>query len=356
MLIYYHERSGIMFKVRIGSSKQSKSELLKQLNKYIEEFCKSYYLECERRKNIDGLDDDFIEEIKFLIDKLVSIYELKYPEHIIDILMKDIESRPSTFFEDHLDEVLGRDFGKKQHDIDWINIMNIEDILPSLDHSQRNFLKAPYSYSYQLCYATDNSHFKLKLGDDGRVKFLEISRVPGFEYLSNIDNKVLEVASNANGKTLREVLDELGKVGITGLDEYENISSHLEKWSVFRINFLNLVMIKMLLMGGSRIGGKRAFLFALENKLDISVPLKYGLDSSDPNERYFINEYLNAGGDPDLVCYINFLGGLDTYTETIRKRLQYRDASGKIPYTNEEKQLHSRLVLALTRHPNYKEQ
>lgn len=338
---------------------KSKSEFIKQLNKEIEEFCKDYYNEFE--KTYDVLKDrrnEIINMIKYSIYKLVSIYELKYPEHIIDILMKDVESKPISFDVNHLDSVLGRNFGRDQEDIDWINIMNIEDILPSLDNYQRFFLKAPYSYEYQYFYSKDNSNlqFKLKLNDDGRVKFLEISEFPGLEGWLNIDSKILEIASNASGKTLRDVLDELREVGITGLDEYEKISSYLKRWSIYRNRYLNLVMKQMLLMGGSRIGAKRAFLFALENKLDISFPLKYGLDSSDPNERYFINEYLKEGGDSDLVCYINYMTDSKPTPETIRRRLKYRNTLGKIPYTNEEKQLHSRLVLALTRHPNYKKQ
>lgn len=338
---------------------KSKSEFIKRLNKEIEEFGKDYYTEFEKTYDVlKDRRDEIIDMIKYSIYKLVSIYELKYPEHIIDILMKDVESKPISFLVNHLDSVLGRNFGRDQEDIDWINIMNIEDILPSLDNYQRFFLKAPYSYEYQYFYPKDNSNlqFKLKLSDDGRVIFLEISEFPGLEGWLNIDSKILEIASNASRKPLREVLDELRKIGITGLVEYEEIADYLEKWTIYRNRYLNLVMKQMLLVGGSRIGAKRAFLFALENKLDISVPLKYGLDSSDPNERYFINEYLKEGGDPDLVCYINYMTDSKPTPETIRRRLKYRNTLGKIPYTNEEKQLHSRLVLALTRHPNYKEQ
>lgn len=349
MLIYYHERSGIMY-----------FDIIKfesELNRAIETFCRDYCHDFDKIYEVSRLrEKNIFDSIKFSIYKLVSIYELKYPDHIIDILMKDVESKPISFFVNHLDSVFGRNFGRDQEDIDWINIMNIEDILPSLANYQRFFLKAPYSYEYQYFYPKDNSNlqFKLKLSDDGRVKFLEISEFPGLEGWLDIDSKILEIASNASGKPLREVLDELREVGITGLDEYEKISSYLKRWSIYRNRYLNLVMKQMLLMGGSRIGAKRAFLFALENKLDISVPLKYGLDSSDPKERYFINEYLNAGGDPDLVCYINYMSDSKSIPQTIRECLKFRNASGKIPYTNEEKQLHSRLVLALTRHPNYK--
>ena len=171
-----------------------------------------------------------------------------------------------------------------------------------------------------------------------------------------VDSKIIyeEQSYISNLKHKFKIENYFFKIHQKDLDEYEKISSYLKRWSIYRNRYLNLVMKQMLLMGGSRIGAKRAFLFALENKLDISFPLKYGLDSSDPNERYFINEFLNAGGDPDLVCYINYMTDSKPTPETIRRRLKYRNTLGKIPYTNEEKQLHSRLVLALTRHPNYK--
>ena len=60
-------------------------------------------------------------------------------------------------------------------------------------------------------------------------------------------------------------------------------------------------MYRIIERGGNRFGPRRAFLFAKEFGRNIDVPMMYGVDTSDPGLRYFMNEYLKAGGNPENV-------------------------------------------------------
>lgn len=109
---------------------------------------------------------------------------------------------------------------------------------------------------------------------------------------------------------------------------------------------LDCVMYRIIERGGNRIGSRRAFLFAKEFRRNIDIPMMYAADTSDPNLRGFINEYLKAGGHTDLSCYSNYFGRaseLHPVKEiTVAELLaMYHE------FTEEEKALHARLVNAL---------
>jgi len=65
-------------------------------------------------------------------------------------------------------------------------------------------------------------------------------------------------------------------------------------------------MYRIIERGGNRIGPRRAFMFAKEFNLDINIPMKYGVDHSDPGLYHFISEYIKSGGAKDLVCISNY--------------------------------------------------
>ena len=54
------------------------------------------------------------------------------------------------------------------------------------------------------------------------------------------------------------------------------------------------------------MGPRRAFLFAKEFGRNIDIPMKYGVDYSDPGLRSFILEYIKSGGRKDLKCYVGY--------------------------------------------------
>ena len=73
----------------------------------------------------------------------------------------------------------------------------------------------------------------------------------------------------------------------------------------------------------------------------------YGIDTSDPELRIFINEYLKVGGSTDLICYSDYFSRANKYekvhTTSISEILQSKYPS----YTEEECELQQRLVLIL---------
>lgn len=77
----------------------------------------------------------------------------------------------------------------------------------------------------------------------------------------------------------------------------------------------------------------------------------FGVDYSDPGLRLFVNEYVKAGGNPNLECYMEYffqmpkIDHVDTIAiQQIIKSYGYSTSSF---YTPEEDTLHQRLVDAL---------
>ena len=121
-----------------------------------------------------------------------------------------------------------------------------------------------------------------------------------------------------------------------------------ENWKYQKDEMLNCVMYRIIERGGNRVGPRRAFLFAKEFNRNIDIPMMYAVDMSDPGLREFIVEYIKAGGHTDLECYIDYFSKVyeneEIDTITIRELLlQHKNNE----YTQEENELHSRLVSIL---------
>ena len=118
---------------------------------------------------------------------------------------------------------------------------------------------------------------------------------------------------------------------------------------MLREEILNCAMYRIIERGGNRIGPRRALLFAKEFERDINIPMKYGVDRSDPYLKTFIHKYLDAGGSRNLVCYEDYFYStfrLSTPNCVTIKELLKRE---KPPYyTPQEHELHQRLVDALS--------
>ena len=114
-----------------------------------------------------------------------------------------------------------------------------------------------------------------------------------------------------------------------------------------REEMLNCVMYRIIERGGNRIGPRRALLFAKGFNRNIDIPMKYGVDTKDPDLRWFINEYINLGGNKDLECYRNYFDYKTRHgyinTINISDLLLTKNDNGKY-YTDKEDLLHQRLV------------
>lgn len=105
---------------------------------------------------------------------------------------------------------------------------------------------------------------------------------------------------------------------------------------------LDAVMYRIIERGGNRIGPRRAFLFAREFGRDISIPIVYGVDTSDPGLRQFINAYFKAGGSKDITCFVNYFSraSKNDKVDTISMRDLLRTTPNDCIdfYTSEEKE------------------
>ena len=80
--------------------------------------------------------------------------------------------------------------------------------------------------------------------------------------------------------------EQLKTIGFA-IKDFENKTYQKEE-------MLNCVMYRIIERGGNRIGPRRAFLFAKEFGRNIDIPMIYGVDSSEPGLRNFMNEYINS--------------------------------------------------------------
>ena len=112
-------------------------------------------------------------------------------------------------------------------------------------------------------------------------------------------------------------------------------------------------MYRIIERGGNRIGPRRAFLFAKEFNRNIDIPIKFGIELSDPGLRSFINEYIKLGGNNDLVCYQNYFFRASKYEEcsevTVDEILIIHGCDASKFYSSEEDELHQKLVDVLSK-------
>ncbi len=150
------------------------------------------------------------------------------------------------------------------------------------------------------------------------------------------------------GLHVKRVLGMLKFVGfpLPSDNELEEVICYAENWQTLRNGILDCVMYRIIERGGNRIGPRRGLLYAKEFRRDIHIPMKYGVDTSDPRLRNFIKEYLESGGSKDLICYKDYFSRTDERpvlaTTTISSILD------STKHTEEEKVFHQRLVNALS--------
>lgn len=152
------------------------------------------------------------------------------------------------------------------------------------------------------------------------------------------------------GKNIADVSDLLKNYGCN-LD-YKEIDDAIKNFNnkeFAKEEFLNCVMYRIIERGGNRIGPRRGLLFAKEFKRDIDIPMKYGIDLTDPDLRYFINEYFKAGGKKELDCYLGYFYRSDDSSKF--DIINLKDILKKTKYTEEEHILHQRLADSLNKAP-----
>ena len=75
--------------------------------------------------------------------------------------------------------------------------------------------------------------------------------------------------------------------------------------------------------------------------------MKYGIDLADPDLRNFINDYLKAGGHIDLDCYLGYF--YRSCDNSKFDTIKLNDVLNNLKYTDEEHDLHQKLVDSLNK-------
>ena len=240
-----------------------------------------------------------------LIEKVAVWYELRYPEYEVNRLMPG-SSEERTEINDVMfnnNQYITDTLGNNQNvdALNWPDFYNKEVFIKSLPSDEQfMFQKTNYSSIVHLNNDIPNlAH--LHLTADGIVEMAE-----NFNYLK--ERNTTDLDNYFKGKHIKEVLEYFKSNNITlhPNNAIEDAIKWHDKWVFLKDEFLNCVMYRIIERGGNRIGPRRAFLFAKEFNRNIDIPMMYGVDTSDPGLKLFVDEYIKAGGSKDLVCYENY--------------------------------------------------
>ena len=245
-------------------------------------------------------------EMRDLIEKVAVWYELRYPAYEVNRLMpgsdQEITEVNEVMFNNN--QYINNIHGDNNLDIgtlNWPDFYNKEVFIKSLPSDEQFMFREVYYSSNVTINANVPYLVRLHLTSDGIVDNAE-----NFNYLKE-DNSV-DLDSYFVGKHIKEVLQYLKSNNIS-LNPNNNLEEAIkwhDKWVFLKDEFLNCVMYRIIERGGNRIGPRRAFLFAKEFNRNIDIPMMYGVDTSDPGLKLFVDEYIKAGGSKDLVCYENY--------------------------------------------------
>lgn len=220
-------------------------------------------------------------EFRDLVEKVAVWYELKYPDYDV---VRTIPGLPT--------------------DAGYLNRMDLgnisyDDFVKSLSFRERTLLLPPKFPQDTLWIDKKNSFAHVHVDENGVVEEAE-----GMKSLTK--NKFSD--EFFEGFTVKEVLDILNNhvIDLPGSNELEEAWYDFAREQNIRSILLDCVMYRLIDRGGQFVGPRRGFMFAKEFGKNIDVPMMYGADLVDPYLRYFANEYIKAGGNPDLECAVGY--------------------------------------------------
>lgn len=245
-------------------------------------------------------------KMKRLIEKWAIWYELKYPDYKIT----ENEMKAITGYDTH-------------------------SFISLLPYNERWFLKK-YKYP-EIVYINERDHFHLNR--NGIIKGCDVL-CNDYEY---------EETNIFNGKSLKDASKILmNMININNDSEVFKVLNEKNKRKYLKEEFLDAVMYHIIEHGGETYGPLRGFEFAKEFKRNIEIPLIYGIESNKGYTRNLVNEYIKLGGRTNLECIYDYFtckeNKLDYVMKTIEHFLKYNK-----DYTDEEHELHQRLVNAISR-------
>lgn len=302
-------------------------------------------------------------ELKDFIEKMAVWFELRYPYVYMEKLVEEQERKkrcrnnvvyvdfnkegenPYDVFSSLRLHIRTREYNPKEWEdmifISGLNELGYQDatkeFILSLSEREKSFFGIS---SDSIAYLDqERKHAHLHISQNGIV--IQSEYMNTFT-LGAVKDEELE------GLHIRQVYELFQKIGLElpKSCEIERVMRSIETKEMLREGMLDCVMYRIIERGGNRIGPRRAFLFAREFRRNIDIPMMYAADTSDPNLREFINEYLKAGGHTDLTCYENYFCRASKWDQ-VSKITVAELLSIKQSFTKEEQELHERLVNVL---------
>ena len=317
------------------------------LNDKVDEFINWYFENMVRGHYTDIREYHQPIEMRNFIEKMAVWYELRYPDYEINRLMpgsgqENIEIDDVMFNSNrYINEQLDEDSDVRV--LDWDEFYNTKTFINSLPSDERCLFQKP-RYRNLVYLEPNRMSAHLHLTFNGIV---EKSEGLGAYTQFKIKDKELQ---GMHVKTVVKILQENGII-LSSNNELEATVNNAENWIYQKEEMLNCVMYRIIERGGSRIGPRRAFLFAKEFGRNIDIPMMYGVDYSDPGLRRFMNEYIKAGGSKDLICYVGYFSRASKNEKvdivSMQELIQSIHNDCVTKYTPEETELHQRMVNSL---------
>lgn len=288
-------------------------------------------------------------EMRNFIEKMASWYEMRYPDYEINRLMpcsgQENKSVNDEMFKNnpYVKDMVGN--GTDIECFDWCDFYNFNAFYNSLSSEEQYYLNIP-TYP-NLVYFNNYGH--IHLDKNGYIEEAE-----GIPFLS-------DVSLATNIPHIKDILTYIidAKIPIPENCEIARVVTNVENRTKRREDMLDCVMYRIIERGGNRFGPRRALLFAKEFNRDVSIPMIYGVDTSDPGLRKFIMEYFKAGGSKDISCFVNYFSRASKYETmqkvSMRKLLRTTPDDCFHKYMKEETEAHQKLVNILAYQASLKE-
>lgn len=284
---------------------QRQTPVTNELEQYIEDYL-SWYKDNLLNDLPENEQNYYLTSLRNFIDKMACWYEMRFPD--------------STLENSSSNEINSIMFDSSLIEVNWEDFFNTKKFIHSLPTEERSFMARP-KYPEIVWLDREKGFAHLHLTAKGRITLAEgiyfiKKNLPKYEVTS--DGIVREVKSssssydaieaNLTGKTIKEALDYMHTYDIPvplengfqeAIDKYEN-------QIVAKQKLLNAVSHRIMSRGEPQLAAIRALIFAQEFNTDINVPGKYGIYSYSPNRDKFIERFIEAGGDKDLLGYKNY--------------------------------------------------
>lgn len=313
------------------------------LDDKVNSFVNWYYKSLDEKKYGELARYHLYRDIKNFIEKMAVWYELRYPSY--ELYVDEHMNVDKEMFEKnkYLNKV-------DMKDIKWSDFYNKDVFINSLPWEERRFIYKEWYSSIAYLIPNRKAPFNLFLTKDGYVEKSEnVSKWT--DYVIKDEELV-----GMHAKNVVKLFSSKGIV-LPENNQLEETINFVDKQQKIRNGVLDCVMYRIIERGGSRVGPRRAYLFAKEFERNIDIPMKYSVDYSDPRLRSFMNQYIKDGGSKDLKCYVNYFSRIDKTekleTVTIQDLIMTLRNDAVTFYTSEEMELFKRLAVYLNNKLDY---